>query len=113
MDPALADQPIGGLATPPPPDARPPARLYLPGNECLFRAVTTGGNVIGTVPPAARRRPRGAARRGAARRTGRLRLPGPGATGPDRPTSCRAAGRRGPADRHRAGARLARHHAVA
>jgi penicillin-binding protein 1A len=52
MDAALAGQPFEDWA-PPTPDARPPARLYLPGNECLARAVTTGGDVIGTVPPAA------------------------------------------------------------
>ena len=52
MDAALAGQPMEDWA-PPPADARPPARLYLPGNECLARAVTTGGEVTGTVPPAA------------------------------------------------------------
>jgi penicillin-binding protein 1A len=52
MDAALAGQPLEDWA-PPPPDARPPSRLYLPGNECLARAVTTGGEVTGTVPPAA------------------------------------------------------------
>ncbi len=52
MDAALEGQPMEDWA-PPPADARPPARLYLPGNECLARAVTTGGEVTGTVPPAA------------------------------------------------------------
>ena len=37
----------------PPAPARPPARLYLPGNECLFKTVVSGGEVLGTVPPAA------------------------------------------------------------
>jgi penicillin-binding protein 1A len=52
MDQALAGQPLADWS-PPPPDVRPPARLYLPGNECLARSVTTGGNVVGTVPGAA------------------------------------------------------------
>jgi penicillin-binding protein 1A len=52
MDQALAGLPFQDWEPPPPP-ARPPARLYLPGNECLFRSVATGGEVIGTVPPAA------------------------------------------------------------
>ena len=52
MNPALAFAPLSDWE-PPPPDARPPARLYLPGNECLATAVVTGGEVIGTVPPAA------------------------------------------------------------
>jgi penicillin-binding protein 1A len=52
MDEALAgQQPLDWAA--PPADARKPARLYLPGNECLARSVTTGGNVVGTAPPAA------------------------------------------------------------
>ena len=58
MDLALADQPMEDWA-PPPADARPPARLYLPGNECLARAVTSGGEVTGTVPPAAAPPPAG------------------------------------------------------
>ncbi len=49
MDAALAGQPMADWA-PPPADARPPARLYLPGNECLARSVTTGGDVLGSVP---------------------------------------------------------------
>ena len=103
MDAALAGQPMEDWA-PPPADARPPARLYLPGNECLARAVTTGGEVTGTVPPAAA--PPAAGPAG-------LRQPGPGAAGPDEPTARRdAARRRGTADRHRAGARLADHHAA-
>jgi penicillin-binding protein 1A len=52
MDAALQGQPLADWA-PPPPDVRPPARLYLPGNECLARAVTSGGNVVGVVPGAA------------------------------------------------------------
>jgi penicillin-binding protein 1A len=52
MNPALAFAPLSDWE-PPPPDARPPARLYLPGNECLAQLVVTGGEVIGTVPPAA------------------------------------------------------------
>ena len=49
MNPALALAPLSDWE-PPPPDARPPARLYLPGNECLAQAVITGGEVLGTVP---------------------------------------------------------------
>jgi penicillin-binding protein 1A len=49
MDAALVGQPMLDW-TAPPPDARKPARLYLPGNECLARSVTTGGEVVGTVP---------------------------------------------------------------
>ena len=52
MDAALQGQPIEDWA-PPPADARKPSRLYLPGNECLARAVTTGGDVVGSVPDAA------------------------------------------------------------
>jgi membrane peptidoglycan carboxypeptidase len=52
MDAALAGQPFEDWG-PPTPDARPPSRLYLPGNECLARSVTSGGEVVGTVPPAA------------------------------------------------------------
>ena len=57
MDAALAAEPMLDWE-PPPADARPPARLYLPGNECLARAVSTGGEVVGTVRPAARPRRR-------------------------------------------------------
>jgi penicillin-binding protein 1A len=52
MDEALATEPMADWE-PPPVDARPPARLYLPGNECLAKAVTSGGDVVGTVGPAA------------------------------------------------------------
>ena len=38
MDPALAGLPPSDWEAPPPP-ARPAARLYLPGNECLAQAV--------------------------------------------------------------------------
>lgn len=51
MDAALAAEPMVDWE-PPPPDARRPARLYLPGNECLARSVTSGGDVIGVVPAA-------------------------------------------------------------
>lgn len=50
MDAALDGLPHSDWAPPPEP-ARPPARLYLPGNECLYRTEVTGGQVIGTVPP--------------------------------------------------------------
>jgi membrane peptidoglycan carboxypeptidase len=60
MNPALASAPLSDWE-PPPPDARPPARLYLPGNECLARAVVSGGEVVGTVPPAAPLPPAGPA----------------------------------------------------
>ena len=85
---------------PPPADARPPARLYLPGNECLARAVTTGGDVTGTVPPGRAAGPPAAG-------AGRLRQPGPGPAGrrPNPPPPPRAARRRDAAHRHRAGAR--------
>jgi membrane peptidoglycan carboxypeptidase len=51
MDAALAGLPHSDWDAPPPPE-RPPARLYLPGNECLFVTQRTGGEVIGTVPAA-------------------------------------------------------------
>ena len=57
MDAAHTGLPVEDWA-PPPVAARPPARLFLPGNECLARAVVTGGEVLGTVPP---RRPAPAA----------------------------------------------------
>jgi penicillin-binding protein 1A len=38
MEPAHAFEPVTDWPEPPPP-ARPAARLYLPGNECLFRTV--------------------------------------------------------------------------
>ena len=86
MDQALAGQPFEDWA-PPPPDARPPARLYLPGNECLARAVSTRRR-----GPRHRAAGRGAAGRGAAGRSGRLRQPGPGAARrPPRPPSAAAA----------------------
>jgi penicillin-binding protein 1A len=65
MDAALAGLPHADWEAPPVP-ARPAARLYLPGNECLFRTETSGGDVVGTVPPAA--------------------APGPGAAAPGGPT---------------------------
>lgn len=52
MDAALAGLPHSDWEAPPPP-AREPARLYLPGNECLYRTETSGGGVIGYVPAAA------------------------------------------------------------
>ena len=52
MDEALRGLPFQDWELPPPP-ARPPARLFLPGNECLSRTVATGGEVVGTVPPPA------------------------------------------------------------
>jgi penicillin-binding protein 1A len=56
MDAALEGLPHSDWEAPPLP-ARPPARLYLPGNECLYRSVTSGGGVVGTVP--GRRGPNG------------------------------------------------------
>lgn len=38
MEPAHAFEPVSDWAPPPAP-ARPPARLYLPGNECMFQTV--------------------------------------------------------------------------
>jgi membrane peptidoglycan carboxypeptidase len=38
MEPAHAFEPVTDWPEPPPP-LRPPARLYLPGNECLYRTV--------------------------------------------------------------------------
>ena len=78
MDAALAGLPPSDWEAPPPP-ARPPARLYLPGNECLARAVTTGGE---------------RARHGAA--GGRRRAAGPPARPGSRPAQA-APGRRRPA----------------
>ncbi len=72
MDPALAGLPPSDWEAPPPP-ARPAARLYLPGNECLAQAVTTGGDVVGTVPPAAAGGARPPARPGSRRRRSRRR----------------------------------------
>jgi len=60
MDPAHASLPMTDWDAPPAP-AREAARLYLPGNECLARRVTVGGDVVGTVPPAAPAAPAGPA----------------------------------------------------
>ncbi|MCU1387265.1 MAG: putative penicillin-binding protein, partial [Ilumatobacteraceae bacterium] len=49
MDAALGDQPQLDWAGPPP-DARPAARLFLPGNECLGRVVS-GATVDPNAPP--------------------------------------------------------------
>ncbi len=49
MDPAHANLPIVDWEVPPPP-VRPAARLYLPGNECVFRRVTAAG--LPVLPPA-------------------------------------------------------------
>ena len=70
MDPALAGLPPSDWEAPPPP-ARPAARLYLPGNECLAQAVITGGDVLGTVPPAAPVAPAPPARPGSLRPSSR------------------------------------------
>ncbi len=51
MDPAHAALPPTDWEPPPAPP-REAARLYLPGNECLARAVEVGGDVVGTVPAA-------------------------------------------------------------
>ena len=54
-DAALLDQPNQDWP-PPPPDARPAARLYLPGNECLAKVVSGGQpnpNAPTTTVPAA------------------------------------------------------------
>ena len=56
MNPALAALPASDWEAPPPP-ARPAARLYLPGNECLAQSVTTGGNVVGAGGPSGSRVP--------------------------------------------------------
>ena len=74
MDPALPGVPPSDWEAPPAP-ARLPARLYLPGNECLAQAVVTGGEVLGTVPPRRPRRP--ASRRPSSRRRRRPRAPAP------------------------------------
>jgi penicillin-binding protein 1A len=57
MDPALAFEPPLDWPAPPEP-ARPPARLYLPGNECLRRVVgyTPGQVIPGTTAPGRGRR---------------------------------------------------------
>ena len=102
MDAALATEPMLDWE-PPPVDARPPARLYLPGNECLARAVVTGGEVVGTVGPAA---PAAAGRRPA--RPGsppaQVPPPAPPETTPTQttPTQTTAGATRARRSRHRA-----------
>ncbi len=58
MDPAHAFEPMTDWASPPTP-ARPPARLYLPGDECLRKIVgyTPGAVIPGTTAPPGPGRP--------------------------------------------------------
>jgi predicted nucleic acid-binding Zn-ribbon protein len=90
MEPAHAFEPVTDWPEPPPP-VRPAARLYLPGNECLFR--TVAAPVAEPEEPAGRRghRAGGATSCGAARRTAawqraarRARGAGPTAAAADR-----------------------------
>ena len=102
----------------PGPHARPPARLYLPGNECVFQVVAW---IRADTEPPSRRRSRPTASRPVARsrlrRLRRVRLrppaappPEPPATAPPTPPTGDADRRRsrpsthGAADGHRAGA---------
>ena len=85
MDAALAVPAGRGLGGAAGADARPPARLYLPGNECLC-AASTGGEVIGTVA-AGRATGRGRPASPTPSRRRRRRPPPPrAAAAPPRPT---------------------------
>jgi penicillin-binding protein 1A len=50
MEPAHVFEPVTDWPKPPP-LSRPPARLYLPGVECLFRPVAAPTTVPGDAPP--------------------------------------------------------------
>ena len=110
MDPAHAFEPQTDWAPPPAP-ARPPARLYLPGDECLRRVVgyTPGAVIPGATAPGPSRTRRPAPRVRPLRRRRRRHLEPPrraavrrdddhdtgDVTADHRPTAAAVRGRRG------------------